>query len=142
MEKIAFLCFLWTSLGQNHTLNFMNGTRKCENHRTSFNAPKCPLFVLKSHEARSSGHYLCSGTTCVCVCCVWILADWLFDVVGLVFYFSCPVQFYSQGVSRAIEPSSRLLSCLVGTPPCPVGCSAFDPKSNVGRGKTFDLKSV
>ena len=38
MEKIAFFCFLWTRSGQNYTLNFMNGTRKCENHQTSENA--------------------------------------------------------------------------------------------------------
>ena len=35
--KIAFSCFLWTSSGQNYTLNFVDSTWKCENRPTSEN---------------------------------------------------------------------------------------------------------
>ena len=37
VTKIAFLCFLWISSGQNYTLNFVDATCKCENRPTSEN---------------------------------------------------------------------------------------------------------
>ena len=37
VAKIAFFCFLWTSSGQNYTLNFVDATWKHENRPTSEN---------------------------------------------------------------------------------------------------------
>ena len=37
VTKIAFFCFLWTSSGQNYTLNFVDATWKHENRPTSEN---------------------------------------------------------------------------------------------------------
>ena len=37
VTKIAFFCVLWTSSGQNYTLNFVDETCKCQNRPTSEN---------------------------------------------------------------------------------------------------------
>ena len=37
VAKIAFFCFIWTSAGQNYTLNFVDATCKSENRPTSEN---------------------------------------------------------------------------------------------------------
>ena len=46
--EIAFFHFLWTSLGKNYTLNFVDATLKCENRRTSENALLDSFFLYSA----------------------------------------------------------------------------------------------
>ena len=48
VTKIAFFCFLWTSSGQNGTLNFVDAACKCENRPTSENTLLCHIYLPDS----------------------------------------------------------------------------------------------